>query len=545
MSLASLGAIAGGLNRGIDMAQRDQMLANQQRLQEEQTEAWRQDREFQSGQRGRQISEQARADALRDGLAGVQSDITAEQHGPLMEGQESLPKIVTGQKSQAKIAGEQADIYKKQGFHEQADKLYRWKDEQEAKAAAQAALAASGSYSGTDAYDYLTRVKDAVSADQSPVSVDGVERLDGGRVRVNLKNRITGYSMPMEFSSIQEARDAVTAHYSPDTYNKILERRQAKQDKLDEINAKPLELQPGGQAYDRSGKLLAANSNEPAAVQAARIRAAGGSGSSSTSGKSSDPMKAYTDAFELAATKGEIKLQPNQIADGNRIVTQLAQGGYDAGTAVKIALDVSMDPSKTRLELNPNTGEIDRVYRNPDVSRGRAIVVAPGAGSAKDFEKQAGGPKEAAAAVSGMVSNMLSAVPAERRQSAQTQLVAVATDPAMRKQYLEAAQDAGKDVQAINRQLDLIAAYSAPKQESGPASQVSSILDKLKGVGGMQRPQQSGQPSYEALMKAKQDKEKLMSDVSRMSPDRRESYLAPRLQEIEDRIKFNQNYRTY
>ena len=313
MSLASLGAIAGGLNRGIDMAQRDQMLANQQRLQEEQTEAWRQDREFQSGQRGRQISEQARADALRDGLVGVESNITAEQQGPLMEGQESLPKIVIGQKSQAKIAGEQADIYKKQGFHEQADKLYRWKDEQEAKAAAQAALTAGGSYTGTDAYDYLTRVKDAVSADQSPVSVDGVEKLDGGRVRVNLKNRITGYSMPMEFSSIQEARDAVTAHYSPDTYNKILERRQAKADKLEEINAKPLELQPGGQAYDRSGKLLAANSNEPAAVQAARIRAGAGgatgagAGAGTGTGKATDPNKVLNDTLEFIGKNSTLK----------------------------------------------------------------------------------------------------------------------------------------------------------------------------------------------------------------------------------------------
>lgn len=572
MGLEALGAIAGGLNRGIDMAQRDRLLEDQKRLQEEQMAAWRDDRQFQGNQRSRQIAEQAREDTFRDSMnavpeVGTKSLIPGTDVGPTQDG-----GTVPGQfKTQTAIsqARQQAEAAKAAGKFDTARTLSAWADEQGMKAASDAFQTYNLGYKGHNPYEYASGLSRVISADQSPVMVDGVEDLGNGKVRATLKNRSTGWSTTADFGSLEEVKQAALRHYDPATYSAQVKRAQDKQDKIDEINAKPLELQPGGQAYGRPDPVtgvrpvIAANNNESAAEKAARIRAGVGGTTGAGTGKAVDPNKVLNDTLEFIGKNSSMNSwTPDVTAKVQQYAFQVVQnsgGKIPPQLAGSIAIDVATNPAKLQPRVDTATGSIDMVYESPEVgevkfTRGYASARQPVNVSPEQFkgfaaklvETQPPGVRDkfvAAAFDSNARGELEKGV---RDEISAMYLQQIQANPKARDQ-LVAQRDAtiASTMESIGRKLDIVSGHY-PKPKAASEKPAPSMVDRLTtGVGGMKKPEPSGQPSYDELMKAKSEKDKLMSDVGRMSPDRRESYLATRLPQIEDRIKFHQNYRTY
>lgn len=218
-----------------------------------------------------------------------------------------------------------------------------------------------------------------------------------------------------------------------------------------------------------------------------------GSSGSGSGGKVDDPAKVVADAWEFASTKGEVKLPPNQLAQGRRIAEDVFRNnsGLSPALSAEVAMELVQDPNKARLELNYNTGAVDLIYQNPRINQGRPISVSQSAGTLQEFEKSAGGTKQMQAAVTGLVDHMVRAVPEDKRGQAREQLVSIATNPELRKQYLQQARDMGKDVQVLDRQLALIAQYGAPKPQAPAGQDGPSVLDSVRqrlNVGGLRQP---------------------------------------------------------
>ncbi len=568
MSLAALGAIAGGLNQGLDLAQRDQELQRQRQMQDEGQDFMRKQRRVWTEDQARKDQEAADMQTASKATKTVKTkvpDASAWESGQV---DASGNPIMTEQntevpRSQSEIYKAQADVRERARDYAGATALrqqaFKW--DQDAASRRYSATSQLGSKAAT-AFDFVNAVAPGVHDDESPIGIRNIKPKVGddgkptGGVTFEAYNKNGGYSQPMSFDDLQSAKDALTAHYSPDLYNKLLERRQAAQDKILEEQSKGHVLPAGGQfvpgvndprkpVTNDNGLVWTGKYNPDGSPEMIRPQA-NGSGSSGAGGSPADAMKLYTDAFKLAATEGDMKMPTEAVRIGQSYLPALSEQGIAPQVAARISLDAAADPTKTRLEINHKTGEVDRIYRNPDVNRGNAVVLARGAGSIKDLEKQAGGPEKMRDVAVGVVNSMLTNIPEEQRAPAQAQLLQIASDPGLRKQYLAAASQAGKDVGVISRQLDLIGTYVKPDQSQKAPTTGSSKIPSVGGIPGYaSRKSETGSGSYDELMKAKKDKDDLLSAVSKMSPDRREVYLASRLPQIEQRIKSNENYPRY
>lgn len=78
---------------------------------------------------------------------------------------------------------------------------------------------------------------------------------------------------------------------------------------------------------------------------------------------------------------------------------------------------------------------------------------------------------------------------------------------------------------------------SPPPKKSG--SEAPSLANTITSAPKEQT------PNYEAWLKAKEQKDEIVSAAAKMSAERRDLYLSNRLPEIEKQIEFHKNYRTY
>jgi hypothetical protein len=195
-----------------------------------------------------------------------------------------------------------------------------------------------------------------------------------------------------------------------------------------------------------------------------KIDGAGGRGTGTGAGKA--PKEDIDTATTiLKDALGKTDGTPEGAQRYTRAVSYLdgiyaSNAGISPRTAAGIAADASANPAAIKMQLGAD-GRVSKVYSNPDFEGGRQFNLAPNSASVAEMEKSVGadGMKSA---VTGMMSNMLAVVPEEQRAATQQQLVQVAGNPQARQAYLAAAKEAGKDVDTLSRQLDLISKYGMP-----------------------------------------------------------------------------------
>ena len=496
MSLSSFGAIAGGINQGMDMNRRDEQLKEQLESMRQQREQQKQQGEFLQNQQQRMKDKQAKEDRFE-----TESSEIVQPGGDVYGAGEEGPTKST--QTQAGYARQLAGAYARKGDAAKANDLYRWADENAARAAGQRALSSlSGLPADASPYDILSAVAPGVTEDGSPIGVRNVTKNDDGSATAELYNKSTGFSTKQTFRDQKALKDALLAHYSPEMYNKLLERRQAAQEKIDAERSKGVVVPAGatfvpgvgdsrGQ-YTNNNKLVWNGEYNPDGTpQMVDPRSAGGPASAAgvgKGGKIQDPLKAADDAWEFSSTKGEVKLQPNQLATGLRMTRAMAGDGVDPTLAAEVAMEVTTDPAKARLELNTDTGTVDLIYRNPRVNGGRAIPVSKNAGTMKELESSAEG---GAKAIKTQVQNMVGQVYGQNAD----RMIAIAADPNLSRQYLETARERGMDTAAIANRLNLMRTYLAPAsaRAAAPASQPTQtkpLLERLRtgfGINGASR----------------------------------------------------------
>ena len=396
--------------------------------------------------------------------------------------------------TQIDYAREQGAAYQRAGKSKEASELFRWANEADSKSAAQTWVQNLYSLPRNASLEEVVRVAGAgVDGDSSPVGVDhkNMRKNDDGSVTVRLYNKLTGASQERSFGSVNDLKEALTWHYAPDYAKSLYDKRlQTEQ----ELQKNPVASVPDGYYDKRAGQFVRTRAagdqvigynSEGEPIYGKGSSAGAGAGKSS---KPQDPLKAADDAWEFSSTKGEVKLQPNQLATGLRMTRAMAGDGVDPTLAAEVAMEVTTDPAKARLELNTDTGTVDLIYRNPRVNGGRAIPVSKNAGTMKELESSAEG---GAKAIKTQVQNMVGQVYGQNAD----RMIAIAADPNLSRQYLETARERGMDTAAIANRLNLMRTYLAPAsaRAAAPASQPTQtkpLLERLRtgfGINGASR----------------------------------------------------------
>lgn len=477
--------------------------------QAEDREAALKERQFLEGQRQRKLDEQRRADELRVADANVQTtedvevpgtktiygkeaSVVRDDEGNLMPGAVDTPATtVKRRRSWDSIYRDYAANRQKAGdtagaleFTDKANKV-------SAQRAANAFLQVQADAGSKTPLQLAQEIGKIFDSDPMNGGTKSIEELPDGGVRMTLFNKDTGQTSTREFKgpkAREELMAAFTPYFRPESYAKLLDKQS---EIAAEIAKDPYKQVAGGYIDKRTGKFTATMVGQDvigynadgSPIYGSRGQGTGtGSGSGSKKGAKTPVDEAGEILKDSMGGKGDGS--PEGAARYTRAQSYL-DGIYTSNpsisprTAAAIAADASADPTKITMQLDNRTGQVSKVYANPDFEGGRQFNLGPNSGTVAEMEKVVGksGMQQA---VSGMVSQLASAVPPEQQQAFQQQLIQAATDPKLREQVLAAAKEGGQDVQAMNRQLDLIKAYAAPAPGPGRNTRTN--------VGGIKMP---------------------------------------------------------
>lgn len=478
--------------------------------QSEDREAMLKQRQFEEGQRQRKLDEQRRADQLRAADQGVATTetvqepetktiegqpalVTRDDEGNLMPGAVETPgKTTTRQRSWDSIYRDYAanrhkagDIAGAMEFDDKANKVA-------AQRAANAFLQVQADAGSKSPLQLAQEIGKIFDSDPMNGGTKSIEQLPDGGVRMTLFNKDTGQTSTREFKgpkAREELLAAFTPYFRPDSYAKLLDKQSEIQA---EILKNPYQQVPGGYIDKRTGKFNATMVGQDIIgynADGSPIYGSRGQGAGSGSSGSGSKKGAKTpvdDAMEILKDSmgGKGDGSPEGAARYTRAQSYLdgiftTNPNVSPRTAAAIAADASADPTKITLQLDNRTGQVSKVYANPDFEGGRQFNLGPNSGTVAEMEKVVGksGMQQA---VTGMVAQLASAVPPEQQPAFQQQLIQAATDPKVREQVIAAARESGQDVQAMNRQLDLIKAYAAPAPGPGRNTKTE--------VGGLNMP---------------------------------------------------------
>lgn len=486
--LGGLGTTVGAMQKGYEQAEDREYLQKQ--------------REFEQGQRQRKLEEQRREDELRQADAAVsatetfedpgkqaiygqESPVIRDDEGNLMPGaQEATPKTVTRKRSWDAIYADYANNRRKVGDVAGAMKFEEQADAASFKQAAQSFLQWSSTTPDTaDLHQAAQSAAKMYNSDRLPGKVTGISKNADGSITVNLVNGATGQEIPRTFKSVAELKSGLESYYSPETYNAYLKSRREAAIKAQEKAAEPYTLKPGDER--RVGDKVIGR-NDTGYILGPNGEAIPLKGGTSGPGSKKGAKTAVDDAMEILKDSmgGKGDGSPEGAARYTRAQSYLdgiftTNPNVSPRTAAAIAADASADPTKLTLQLDNRTGQVSKVYSNPDFEGGRQFNLGPNSGTVAEMEKVVGksGMQQA---VTGMVAQLASAVPPEQQPAFQQQLIQAATDPKLREQVLAAARENGQDVQAMSRQLDLIKSYAAPAPGPGRTTKTE--------VGGLNMP---------------------------------------------------------
>ena len=469
-----------GFNEGVDAEKSRQQADADRKYQAEQ-------RAYQQSQQQRTIDDQRRADEARTALQSI--DITQPQ-----------PQVLRNVASIQAKAGNIVEALKTQeaatasAYKQSAERFAQIRAAAPSMTTEQLAKAAA----------------DAFNSDYLPSKLNGYQVNPDGSIDIDVASP-DGRSLKHRFKDKSELLTGMEAQYSPDTYNALIKaQREAAIKAQEKLNENPyLNVPAGGMTIDRrTGKVVANNTTgfvpsgqvdadgnpvmvRPTGGTRGSSAGAGTGGGKTAAGGINEAAKILEDQFGKADGTPE-------MAQRNTRAMAMLEGVYKADptisprTAAYIAADATADPTKLTMQINQRTGEVGLVYRNPEIERGRPFPIAEGSGRIADFEKKVGRPavqKEVAT----MVDGMLAAIPEQSREAARQQLITVATNKEQRSAYLQAAQQAGKDVPAIERQLDLVAEYMKPASKDAKAG--GGVLDRLRTGGLFGGDESSGRKS--------------------------------------------------
>jgi hypothetical protein len=516
-----------------EIAQKDREAARKER--EEDRAYQRQQREYQASQQKRTLADQTREDQFRDGLAGVRTmDQVSEpavgtingndafalrdDEGNLMPGAvETKPaQTVTRQRNRDDIMADYAEIARKSGKMDQAlkfDELAAAESMKRGKA-----LFAQWSAATPDSGNLEEAIKQATqiyNGDRLPGQVQGYKMNPDGSAVVNIKNTATGQAVPVTFKNVAELKQGLEGYYSPETldaYRKSLREAALKANEPKVVN-------PGG-ALVSGGKEVYKNTTDRVQIGEDADGnpiygkpATSGRGAGTGSGKApKESIDAATDL--LKDFMGKADGSPEGAQRQARAVSLLdgiysGNPGVSPRTAAAIAADASADPTRVSLQIDNRTGLIGKVYSNPDLDGGRQYNLAPNGAQVAEMEK-AVGKQGMVQAVNGMIESIAAGAPEENRAAVRDQLIAVASNPTARAEFLAAAKEAGRDTQALNRQLDLVKSYV-------PAPKVNTKASAVPQPGGLR--QQAADPTSPAG-RAQARQAELRAEASRKEQER-------------------------
>lgn len=535
-ALDFLGGLAGtysSIDKGIkDAEDRDQLKKDR--------EYQAQTRQYELGQQKRKVEEQARADKLREADAAVSTTeqvttpeskaiygndaaVTRDDEGNLMPGAIEKPATtVTRNRSMYDVfrdyAKNRRDAGDATGALDFQTKAIKVATDQ----ASRQATGLIGQSASMSLEQYAQGAVKLFNNDALPQSIRDVKTNADGSVTATIFHNDTNQSMPVTFKTKAELTNAIRSQYQPEVYGKLLEKQAEIEAEAAKERAKAVTTPAGGVTTFGVGDPRGKVENDTGYVWTGRlnpdgsremVKAGAGGGKS---GKAEKTNVEVASEYLKDAMGGKGDGSPEGAARYTRAQAYLdgvfsVNPNVSPRMAAAIASDAASDPTKISLQLDNRTGQISKVYRNPDFEGGRQFNLGANAGTIQEMEKQVGksGMTEA---VNGMVGELSSAIPQEQQAVFRTQLLKAATDPVSRKAALDAAKDNGQDVQAMARQLDLIKAYGAP----APAPQRTLNT----GVGGM-KPQPVDPNSPAGRSQARQAQ--LRADADKKEVDRMES----------------------
>ena len=499
--VGGLGGFANSFMQGYEKSEdREQLQKDRDQLRKDR-EFQAQQREYEQGQQRRKMDEQKRADDLRAAdsavqttettsapaegtVYGNQAQVMRDEDGNLMPGavETSPAQNVTRQRQWDSIYRDYAANRQKSGdtagaldFTDKANKL-------SAQRSANAFMQLQADAGSKTPAELAREIGKIFDADPMNGGTKSIEELPNGGVRMTLYNKDTGKTSTKEFTG-EKARERLladfNAYFRPEAYAKLLDKRIENQDTRTAELLKPYTLRPGEkrQVMGADGKVLTiGEGNLPKGYELVTDE----SGNvvmrpSATAGKTTSkaPKTSVEEAQELMKDAlGKADGSPEGAARYTRAVSYL--DGVFAGNpnvspriAAAIASDAAADPSRVTMQIDNRTGQVSKVYRNPDFESGRQFNLGANAGTVEQMEK-AVGKQGMVQSVNGMLDSIAAAAPEENQAAAREQFIAVASNPAARAAFLASAKAAGKDVQALTRQFDLVKTYLPASGEDKP-----------------------------------------------------------------------------
>lgn len=411
MGLGALGAIAGGINRGMDWAQRDQEIEDQRAMRAEDREYQRGLRGFQQKQQQRQEDQWNKDDQFQQDQAAIPSVGAVKAVKDTDLGPEQVKQTDSG------YYRDLGNALKKKGDVEGALKSWKWADEAASQAAANAVIGRLSSLpkTGTDLKRIVEEIGAGVDADESPVGIDykNVRPNADGSVTVKAFNKRSGFSEDITVNSIADLKEKMTWHYAPDYAREMAKKQQ-------EAASKTHEIQPGAKVVRGDGTVIATNDAEPAAVTAAKIRAGavGASGAGAGAGKSGKVDDSpWVGVIDKLSTSEEDKPYRLPGAANAALINRLnSKLGLPPEVIGSIGLQYAKTPDVAKVTFDPDTGSWGKAVD----FQGRRIVVNDRV-SREEIEKAM--PAQADALYTSL-------------KSQGSPLLAAARDPAAREQFL-------------------------------------------------------------------------------------------------------------
>lgn len=382
MNLASLGAIAGGINQGLEYSQRD-------KERKENQEFLKSQRQFLGEQQGRQRQEWEKTDQYGKDLTSVYAPVEEYTNPPMTEenyasGPQQPIATTSRPPSALEVQQRLMAAQTKAGKYDDAlktrtniEKIFTDADRQNYNAF----LRSAGSIS--DIGQLGKRAAQLVSADNSPILVDEPKLNDDGKTwTANVRSRINGATIPLTFSSKEDLLKGLQYHMDYETYaaNRKAELEAAQ--KIAEERAKPRVLGPGAKYYDPNtgksevnnvGYINIGTDENPQLIPSKQVYGSGGSGGKKT-GAAASPFDQYAEVLDRVwKGQGGDAIPAQDKSTITALVDRFASSaGYDPvkmppAVAVEVAHNYyTAGGSKAEtLGVDPVTGVPRREWKDP------------------------------------------------------------------------------------------------------------------------------------------------------------------------------------
>lgn len=384
MSMQGLGAIAQGINQGLNLKQQDDLLAEQKALRE-------QNQSFQQEQRQQWQLQTQRANKDADALEAAKAGASQLPAVGSVKAQRTVegPAPVAADGSSTVLAGPGAPMQQVQRVTEadntralanlwrqvdplkatDLDKLARQQTMEQAANELQTLRAGARSMGLAD---YARAVGALVHGDDSPLGVSNITpSADGKSVRATVFNRQHGLARDLDFTSHDQITDLAMAHYDPAGYRamKAKEADYAAR-AAEKLAENPVISVPGGYVERKTGKFVRTaqfgngvpvydDSGNVIGYQAGR----GGAGGGGAGKKPGEPdltagfneEKAYEQATKFVDTLRDADvISPEQRAHRiqsrvgalRQVHTEAARANFFTDQAERILRSVASDPRK-------------------------------------------------------------------------------------------------------------------------------------------------------------------------------------------------------